>query len=159
MRGRADTTGVEEGGNFEMLPPGWYVAEITDVEDSETKNGDYMAKIKLAIVGGEYTGFGCRDVIVISNNPTSPGYKILGRTKHFLHMIGQPYEGKFDYDTDEWMWKKVEILVGHKEWNGKLYPKVDEYQEMAIVTGESPPPAAVEEEPDITDGNSDDIPF
>ena len=48
---------LPEGGDYEVIPPGWYAAEITAAEVRETKSGtgDYI-KLRFDITGPEYSG-------------------------------------------------------------------------------------------------------
>lgn len=114
MRGRTNTTGVKESdGSFVLLPQGKYAFEITEVGESVTTNGDPMAKLVLVVKEGEHKGNKVWDNIVIPNEG-SKAWKIMGRTKHFLHCIGEEYEGEFDYDTSRWVLKTVVADVKHE---------------------------------------------
>lgn len=110
MRGRMNTTGVEEGTGFRLPPEGDYMVEIVEVGEKNTKNGDPMAMLTLEIKTGEYKGCKIWDNIVIPL-PSSPSIAIMGRTKHFLHCIGEQYNGEFEYDTERWKLKKVNVTV------------------------------------------------
>lgn len=125
MRGETDTTGIREQGSYILLPEGEYYVEITEIIDQDkagnqlvSKNGDPMVKIKLTVCAGIYQDEGwIWDRIVISNNPASKGYGILGRSKHFLHCIKQEYEGKFSWDSEKWLYQKCKIKVTHEAPN------------------------------------------
>lgn len=110
MKGRADFSKVKEQGQFSDLPAGEYLAEIVEVKEGFTQNGDPMPAIKLQILKSGFEDCWVWDNIIISDNPDSPGYKILGRSKLFLHCIGEPYEGDMvAFDTDNWKGRKVRI--------------------------------------------------
>lgn len=126
-RGRVNTAGIMESGTFNIVPEGRYYARIAEVVPGKSQAGDPMFSVKLLIVAGESQDSWLWDNIVISDNPNSPGYKILGRSKHFLHCIGEPYEGEIDYDTENWIDKEVEIKVYHDSYKGKPKAKVEEY--------------------------------
>ncbi len=113
MRGNADSTGVESNSGYKMPPEGDYSVQISEVGEQLTSNGDPMAKPVLEIVSGEYKGCKIWDNIVIPKEG-SPAFKIMGRTKHFLHCINEPYEGKFSYNTDNWLFKRVKVSVKHE---------------------------------------------
>ena len=119
MRKIIDTTEIKESGNFELVEEGIHYARIDEIQESITENGDDMITVKLVIVSGVSQDLWCWDNIVISDNPNSPGYKILGRSKHFLHCINEPYEGKIEVDTDEWIGKKIQIEVYQDEFINK----------------------------------------
>ena len=110
MKGQADMSKVKEQGQFSDLPAGEYLAEIVEIKDGFTQNGDPMPAVKLQILTSGYEDCWVWDNIIISDNPNSPGYKILGRSKLFLHCIGEPYEGEsVPFDTDNWMGRHVRI--------------------------------------------------
>jgi hypothetical protein len=125
MKGTVKMTGVQEQGNFELPPEGVYTIEVIDKKDGYSKGGDSMVTIKLGISIGDYKGMWVWDNIIIADDPESPGYKILGRSKHFLHCIGQPYEGdNVDWDSDEWLGRLCKIKLGHELPNEyHKYPK------------------------------------
>jgi len=142
MKGQVKMTGVKEQGTFSELPAGEYIAEITDIKDGFTQSGDAMPAIKLQIVTPGLTDCWLWDNIIISDNPDSSGYKILGRSKHFLHCIGQPYEGDIvAFDTDEWMYKQVRIKTGVElpnKYHKYNKPTVEQYiLDEALLKGES----------------------
>lgn len=114
MKGYADSEGAREGsGGFELVSEGWHVVELTEVSDKVSKNGDPMFGVKYEITQGQFKGQWLFDNIIIPQKG-SPAFKIMGRTMHFLHVIGQPYEGKFDYDTEKWIWSKLKVNVKHE---------------------------------------------
>ncbi|MFA5340440.1 MAG: hypothetical protein WC332_01565 [Clostridia bacterium] len=125
MKRDCDGTGVREQGEYVLLPEGEYDVVIEEVRDTdkdgnaqETKNGDPMITIKLVPSSGVYQDEAwVWDNITISDNPNSPGFKILGRSKHFLHCIGEPYEDKFSWDSANWLYKKCRIKVEHEPPN------------------------------------------
>lgn len=115
MRLNLDTTGVEENkGGFVLIPEDIYSVQIIEVAIKTTSKGDPMASVKFEILEGEYKGKWLFDNIVIPL-PGSPSFGIMGRTMHFLHVIGQPYEGKFTTDTDRWQYQKLRVKVKHKK--------------------------------------------
>lgn len=127
MKGRTNTTGVEEGSGFNLIDEGWYFVSIVKVVDSQTKNNDYMARVEFNIIEGKHKGRKIWDNIVISNNPGSPGYKILGRAKHFLHVIGEPYEGDIEFDTDRWVFEQLRVNICYEEYKGVTRAKISEF--------------------------------
>lgn len=127
-KGRRNYDGIPEQTDFPVLPDGNYMFEIIEVEDSYTKeNHDFMAKIVLrCIEEGDYEGNKVFDNIIIPER-TSPAHKIIGRTKRFLHAIDEPYQGDFEYDTDNWIGKTVEAKISIGSWNNKPKNDVDRY--------------------------------
>lgn len=114
MRGQADTAdATEQTGNFDPLPEASYNVTITEVAEKTTKGGDPMAAVTFEVMDGEYEGRKLFDNIVIPK-AGSPAFKIMGRTMHFLRMIGQSYEGKFTYDTEKWLHERLRVKVGIK---------------------------------------------
>lgn len=114
MRYSVDTADALENTNdYVLVPEGVFGAEIIEVGDKKTSNGDPMANVKYKLLDGGQRGRTLYDNIVIPI-PGSPAFKIMGRTMHFLHVIGQPYEGTFTVDTDKWVGQRLRVLVKHK---------------------------------------------
>lgn len=109
----ADTTDVEESGSFEVVPAGSHAVFIKQVTDKITKANDPMISVWYEIASGDLEGRLLFDNIVIPK-AGSPAFKIMGRTKHFLHVIGQPYEGKFKVIPENWVHEKLIVKVEHE---------------------------------------------
>jgi hypothetical protein len=117
MKGTTNMKDIKESGSFVLAPEGTYEVEIAEIRDGESANGDPMITIKLVITSGEYQDSWVWDNILIPHLD-SPAVKILGRTKHFLHCINEPYEGEeVEYDSDRWLWKKCKIRIAHEAPN------------------------------------------
>lgn len=131
MRGHTNTTGVKESTGFPLPSEGDYELKIIEIGETITENGDPMAKLVLEITSGKYEHCLIWDNIVIPGEG-SPAIKILGRTKHFWHCIGEPYEGNVAWNTERWLHKKVmaslkhEIQKGGKN-AGRLRAVIDSY--------------------------------
>lgn len=146
MKTFVDTQDAEENkGGYVLIPEDVYDVQINEVGEKTTKNGDPMASVKFVILTGEYKGKWLFDNIVIPK-PGSPSFGIMGRTMHFLHVIGQPYQGKFSVDTDSWPFKKLKVKVKHK------------VQEQGKRAGET---VAVVDGHDFAEGHpvDDEVPF
>lgn len=130
MKGSVNMAGVKEGGSFVLAPEGIYDVEIAEVNDRESTGGDPMVSIKLVITSGEYQDSWVWDNILIPHL-NSQAAKILGRTKHFLHCIGESYDGEeVNWDSDAWLWKKCKIRITHEppnEYHKRIKPVVAEY--------------------------------
>lgn len=130
MKGTTNMSGVQEQGSYVLPPEDIYNAEIAEVRDKESANGDPMVSIKLVITSGEYQDSWVWDNILIPHLE-SRAAKILGRTKHFLHCIGEPYEGEeIEWDSDRWLWKKCKIRIVHEapnEYHKRIKATVAEY--------------------------------
>ena len=106
---------VQEGSANTIVSVGTHEFIITLVKNKVTKNGDPMASIKLECNFGDTDqGNSCWDNIVIPKED-SPAIKIMGRTKHFLHCIGEPYDtDNLDIDDARWINKIVTAEVIHE---------------------------------------------
>jgi len=132
---------------FELLPKGSYLFEISDVVCKTSKNKDPMIQITLTVAKGEYKNRKVWDNIILSENPKSPGWKIRWRAKMFLKAINEEHHGdSFVWDSDEWTWKKCVGEVVHQEQTeGKYAGKM-----KAVINRYSP----IE-----TQDNDEDVPF
>lgn len=126
MKYDTDMTGVKEGGDFTPIPEGIYTLNIMQVGERVTKNNDPMFNIEYDVASGEHSGRKVWDLIVFPDI-NSPSIKIKGRTMHFLHCIGMPYEGELKGDTDSWLGRIVTAKIVHEEYKGKARAKVGEY--------------------------------
>lgn len=117
MKGYIDMTGVKEQGDFVLLPEGKYWVEIIDKKDKTTEGGDPMVSIKMIVSRGTYQDEAWVWDNIVFPGLGSPAEKIKGRTKRFLHAIGEPHEGEIDWDSDRWIGKEVQIEVKHEAPN------------------------------------------
>ena len=117
MRGNLNLNGVEEQGMFTILPEGEYVVRVGEVRDKYSSKGDGYVAVKFTVMEGEHTGSPVWD-----NINFVPA--ILGRTKHFLHTIDQPYEGVIEYDSENWIDRELRITIKHEEYQGKMKMRV-----------------------------------
>ena len=120
MKGRADSTGAtENGGGFVMIPDGEYTVKITEISPGQTKAGDPMMTLTLEVCSmGEFGGRKLWDRIIIPQQGSS-AFAIMGRTMHFLHCIGEPYEGQFTWNTDNWQGQFVKVEIGSAKYTDK----------------------------------------
>lgn len=119
MKGIVNMNQVQEnmGGSCPLPEKGIYDVEIVLVKDKTSSNGDPMISIKLNITSGVFQDSWVWDNILIPHLD-SVAAKILGRTKHFLHCIGEPYEGEeLEWDSDRWLYRKCKIRVEHEQPN------------------------------------------
>lgn len=122
---------VKEQGKFVTLPEGEYLMEITEKTDKESSNGDPMVLIKLSVYAGEFQDEAWVYDNILIPPLSSPSAKILGRTKHFLHCIGEPYEGEeVEWDSDNWVNRQVKVRIIHEqpnEYHKFVKPVIAEY--------------------------------
>ncbi len=103
-----DTTDINERGAFVPIPTGDYVLRITKTEEKQTKNKDPLVVVEFTVDEGDYAGHK-----IWHNVPFLPKQSAgAGISKHFLHMIGEEYEGKIMVNPDHWIDKIVHANVG-----------------------------------------------
>ena len=130
-----DATGIEPttGGQTKLFPKGWYNFEIVsfqsqagDVYPMEglTKEKKYPKVDFLAEVVDNQEFKGER---VFHNVTFIPkGKDGAGMSIHFLKTIQQPYEGKLQVNTDDWVGQRFTGYVNTDEYNGKKKNKIIE---------------------------------
>jgi len=125
MKGTTNMSGVREQGKFTLPPEGTYEVEIAEKKDGQSSNDDPMISIKLMICAGEYQDEAWIWDNILIPSLDSPAAKILGRTKHFLHCIGEPYEEEETlWDSDKWVWKRCKVRLVHEAPNAyHKFPK------------------------------------
>lgn len=119
MAFQINMTGVEEQGKkeFKPLPKGEYDLQIIGIEEKRTQANDPMISVKYNVISGEFKGRHLYENIVFND-------AIMGRTKHFLHVIGQPYEGEIEVSPRNWQGEKLRAYIDQRESNGRIYPDV-----------------------------------
>lgn len=112
MKGTINMSGITESGII-TIQDGEYVVELTRTTDKTTVNNDPMVSIQLTILEGKSNkGNWIWDNIILSKNPSSPGYKMLGKAKHFLHIIEEAFDGEnVEYDTANWIGKIFRVKI------------------------------------------------
>ncbi|RKY32661.1 MAG: hypothetical protein DRP74_02155 [Candidatus Omnitrophota bacterium] len=131
MKGIVNMANVQEQGSYVLPPEGVYEVEIVEVVDKTSFNGDPLISIKLMITEGEYQNKAWiwDNILIPSSN--SSAAKILGRTKHFLHCIGEPYEGQeVEWDSNNWIYKPCRIRIAHEapnEYHKRAKVVISEY--------------------------------
>ena len=116
MNGSVDMTSVKEGGTFILAEKGIQKVQIVEVAEKYSKASDPMPRIKMEVVSGPSQGAVIWDNILIPK-PDSTAVKILGKTKHFFHILGEPFEDMVTWDTTRWEYKRFYVRVGHEEPN------------------------------------------
>lgn len=107
MKYKLDYGKVSESSS-DPVPKGKYNVEIIKLETTETSKGDPMIRLRTKILNGLYKGRIIFDQIVLFP-PDAVG---AGFTKHFLHVIGEPFEGdSLDVNTDRWLGKRYTVVA------------------------------------------------
>ncbi len=115
MNIQCDYTGVNEAGSFAPAPSGIYRLFVSGTEDGETQAGDPKVNVTIKIKAGIYAGKRFWHTVTFLQ-PESAG---AGFAKHWLRVIGQPYEGKVTINTDRWEGKEFIGRLGIEEYEGK----------------------------------------
>lgn len=131
-----DATGIEPstGGQSKVLPKGWYDFEIITYTTNDgtktypmegfTKEAKYP-KVDLLLQVINNTQY--QDVRVFHTVTFMPKEKDgSGMAIHFLKTIGEPYEGKLDIDSQDWIGKKLQGFAVTDEYKGKVKNKLGE---------------------------------
>jgi hypothetical protein len=108
--------------NFEIL--NFQAKDGTDYpKDGKTKNGDPMVNFLAEVVDDEeFNGERVFHTVTFLAKD-SPG---AGMSVHFLKTIGQPWEGKFEVDSSQWIGKRFMGYVINEEYKGKMKNKITE---------------------------------
>lgn len=129
MSYKMNYTGVDESGSFEPLPEGTYVVSIERVEETVTKSsGLPMVKVRYKVLNdGKHRNRIVFDQIVLFGKDD----KGAGMTKHFLHVIGEPYDAIFEVNPQNWIGKELLVqLKIDKEYNSNKVVSRDEADQI-----------------------------
>lgn len=144
MKMSMDYGNTNEAGDFSPAPSGIYKLKIMTLEDGETRNGDPKVSVVLKVSAGQYVGK------KVYHNVTfmAPDHPGAGFAKHWLRVIGQPYEGKVTVDTSRWGGAEFLARLAVEEYTNKNGDKREKNvieeswnlkDEDAPETGELPP--------------------
>jgi hypothetical protein len=118
-----DFSGVKEPGKSNTVPKGVYLLKVTEPKQGEIRSGDNAGRpkvdMKIVVASGPEAGKWCFHTVSFLD-PEASG---AGFAKHFLKVIGQPYEGKVNVSPPAWDGKTFKGLLGYKvtESKGKEY--------------------------------------
>ncbi len=135
MRRRYNSTGVDlDGGKYTIAPEGIYdliIKKVTDTKDGQpwkTKNGDDYVSVECEVDSGDYMGAKVWHGVTFMD----PSKKGAGMAVQFLKAIGEPWEGDFEIDTNNWEGRTftAKLIVG-KTNQGK-----DRNEIAYLITGE-----------------------
>lgn len=116
------SSGIETKNNLKPLPNGDYILRITLATPAFTKNKDPMVIVDFEVEEGDWIGYGIRyHNVTFFNDKKSKG---AGIALHFLHAIGEPYEGDFEVNPLNWINRILQANVVQTEFNGRVFPKI-----------------------------------
>lgn len=139
-----NTENVEDGGGFEPLPKGKYVAVITETVQAESKAGDPMLKVTLEVIEGQYTGRKIFDQFMLQHPNEKAQLIGLQRLKSIRLAVGKPnsVEEADLWDTPLEIGLKVEESDGYAPRNGVTF-----YKGLPTKALTPPPAKAAKAEP------------
>jgi len=87
-----------------VLPKGSYHVEIYSAKDQKSNAGNDMVNVTYSVLNDEYKNARVFEYLTFTE-------KSMGRIKHFLHMINEPYEGNCQIDSGNWIGQCLKIDV------------------------------------------------
>jgi hypothetical protein len=107
-----DFSAIEEPQDFTPIPTGRYRASVSDVEESATRHGDEMWKVKFTILDGDCEGRTVFDNIVFSE-------KAYPRLKMFCSRLGVDVKGAVDLAPEMLLDKTCLLTVEEGEYQDR----------------------------------------
>lgn len=114
MKRRYNSDGMETGTKYTPFPIGDYLFVIKKVTDTKngatwkTKNGDDYVQVECEVDEGDYLGRKVWYGVTFMDDKSRPG---AGMSIKFLKTIGEPYQGDFDIDSDNWVGKRFRARI------------------------------------------------
>ena len=140
VKRNASGTEEPEQKKFELPSEKEHLFQVADIYDQmehpEGFNIDDpdLAIVKIEVVGVEEEGRTMLNRLTV--NDESKGFFA---TRLFLKAVSLPYKGdSFPIDSDEWQGRQFYALVSHKEYKGKMYANISEYNFDKIVEQAAP---------------------
>ena len=171
MKHTLDYSETNEAGNFDPAPEGIYRLKIVEHEDGETQTGRAKVMPKCKVVNEcPHKGKVIKHTVTIIPGG-EPG---AGFLKHFLRVIGQPFEGRFQLNSDRWDNAEfmARVSIEDREKNGTTYHnnviaeswKSDDPDVPSCGAVEAAPKSAKEKLKDMQatkrpDADDSDVPF
>lgn len=94
-----DSTGVKLDGGSRTIPESTYTFRITKAKPTKSKKGYFMVECECDIINNiDFMGKRLKHWVTFM----PPEHKAAGIAIHFLKVIGQPWEGKFDVVAANW---------------------------------------------------------
>lgn len=128
--------GAEVPNNDFTIPDGEYTLEVKKVKEGKSKNQDYQITCDLEVVEGDHKGFPVK-FHRVTFIPATKNPKAAGMSLNFLKTLGQPHDGTFRIEPDNWVGKKFQAYLEQSEWNGFKSMKVKWF--APVVSEESIP--------------------
>lgn len=124
---------------FEMISEGEHPFIVANFEKSRSKAGAPMAVVTLAVFEDKNTSFEVKEFLPLMK-------KMEWKISRFFISLGLKEKGDDHYKPE---WDRIRnqsgiLRIKHEEYNGKMYPKVDEFLEP---TTKKKAPAKKKEEP------------
>src|SRR3990167_9644212 len=121
-----DGTDVEVPGSNFTIPEDEYTLEIVSVKERTSKDGHYQVEVKAVVDQGSHKGFPVKNYVTFSPAKKADGTpnKGAGMSVKFLKTIGQPWEGKFEINPQDWIGQKFNAFLAAEEYNGYTNMKI-----------------------------------
>ena len=121
-----DFTGVTA---YKRCEEGIHTAQLIQIDDKETQNGDDMLVCQFKVIKGDSEGAVVYDNLVLTD-------KTLWKFKLVLESLGVAADGKVVVDLDKLIGKTCDIEVAHEEYNGQLRARILGYSKASVATAD-----------------------
>ena len=114
---RFNATGIKptEGGDFVLIPAGWYPFRVQSFEERDSKSGDYQVVVKLDCMDPRYREARVTHYVTF----LSAQSKGAGMSMHWLSCLGEPHEGMIDIEPKNWVGKTLMAKITVDKYMGK----------------------------------------
>lgn len=136
-----DFTGVTA---YKRCEEGIHTAQLIQIDDKETQNGDDMLVCQFKVIKGDSEGAVVYDNLVLTD-------KALWKFKLVLESLGVAADGKVVIDLDKLIGKTCDIEVAHEEYNGQLRARILGYSKASVATADIEDDDDEEEEEEIVE--------
>ncbi len=106
---KVDFTKIGDIAEYAPLPEGEYPCRLTQVEQTQTRNGDDLWRLRFVVTAGEFTGRYIFDNLVFSP-------KALPRVKLLCNRLGVDVNGEVDLRPDHLLQRQCLVTVAIEEY-------------------------------------------
>lgn len=163
---KVDVDKPTDDADFVPIDPGWYNATPIAFEERISAKGNKYLSATFEIIDGKFKKRRVWDNYNLWNRNAHArrfAHDDFRRMSLCIHLDYSNEDKAHQVDTDSLLRKPIRLKLGIREWNGRIFSKVDDYRSSDAVvpedTGEIKTESHKVAVQEVTEADYDDIPF